>query len=66
MEKINLAFIGKKRKEKNLSLQYMAEKLGFKNASTYLKYESGVYGFKADMLPVLSKVFKCDMRKFFC
>ena len=43
----------------------MAEKLGFKNASNYYKYETGEYSFKASMLPVLSKILNCDMKNFF-
>lgn len=45
MGKLNLSFIIRKRKEYGLSLQEMALMLGFKNASTYLKYENGCYSF---------------------
>ena len=62
---INLEFIKNKRIQLNISQQKMAEKLGFKNASTYLKYESGEYAFKADMLPLLSDILKEDMTNFF-
>ncbi len=65
MAEINLEYIAKKRKEYGFSLQYMAEKLGFSNASTYFKYEKGDYEFKANMLPILSEMFKCDMNYFF-
>lgn len=65
MGKLNLIFIIRKRKEYGLSLQEMALMLGFKNAFTYLKYENGCYSFKADMLPILSKAFRCDMKNFF-
>ena len=43
----------------------MAEILGFKNASTYLKYEKGIYAFKAEMIPVLAKALNCEIGNFF-
>ncbi len=66
MDVFNLDFIKKRRLEKNLTLKEMANALGFSNASVYWKYESGVYTFKAEMLPVLSKMLKCSISKFFC
>lgn len=65
MKKIDLEYMRNKRIELNLSQQYLANELGFKNASTYLKYENGDYAFKADMLPILAKIFKTDMENFF-
>jgi transcriptional regulator with XRE-family HTH domain len=65
MKKINLDFIKTKRENLGISLQQMAHHLGFKNASTYLKYEKGVYAFKAEHLPILAEVLKCDLRDFF-
>ncbi|HBF5457529.1 TPA: helix-turn-helix transcriptional regulator [Clostridioides difficile] len=65
MQKINYDFIRKRRIHLNLSLQIVAECLGFKNASTYLKYETGEYAFKAEMLPKLSKLFDCKIENFF-
>ena len=62
---INLKFIKTRRSELGISQQEMAEKLGFKNASTYFKYETGVYSFKAEMIPVLATELKCDMKNFF-
>ena len=47
-ERLNLPFIAKRRSECKLTLQEMAESLGFRNASTYLKYEKGEYDFKAN------------------
>lgn len=43
----------------------MATKLGFKNGSTYLKYEQGVYSFKAEQLPPLAKHLQCKITDFF-
>lgn len=61
----NLMFIKKRRLELDLTLQEMANKLGFKNASTYLKYESGEYSFKAEQLPMLANALDCNLVKFF-
>ncbi|MGG1657828.1 helix-turn-helix transcriptional regulator [Brevibacillus sp. NRS-1366] len=65
MERINLPFIAKRRIEHGLTLQEMAESLGFKNASTYLKYEKGDYDFKAKHMPVLAKKLKCKLNDLF-
>ncbi|AJH77501.1 MULTISPECIES: helix-turn-helix domain-containing protein [Heyndrickxia] len=65
MQQFNLAFIVKRRKELNLSLQYMADGLGFRNASTYLKYERGEYQLRANQLPILAKLLQCSVSDFF-
>lgn len=65
MKKLNLLFIKKRRLEINKTLQEMADCLGMKNASTYLKYESGLYSFKADQLPALAEALKCKITDFF-
>ncbi|CCL36145.1 TPA: helix-turn-helix transcriptional regulator [Clostridioides difficile] len=65
MKKINHDFIRKRRNALNLSLQNVAKELGFKNASTYFKYETGQYSIRADMLPKLSKILDCDIENFF-
>lgn len=62
---LNLEFIKNRRYELGISQQKMAEKLGFKNASTYFKYETGIYSFKADMIPVLAKTLNCNIENFF-
>jgi transcriptional regulator with XRE-family HTH domain len=56
---INLEYIANRRMELNLTLQDMAQALGFKNASTYLKYEKGEYAFKANHLPILCQMLQC-------
>lgn len=61
----DLDYIKNRRKNLKLPLQDTAEKLGFKNASTYLKYESGVYAFKAKQLPELAEILDCDITNFF-
>ena len=63
---LNLKFIINRRLEKKITRQHMAEKLGFKNASTYMKYEKGQYIFKASMLPILAKELGCEISDFFC
>ncbi|MDH6370583.1 transcriptional regulator with XRE-family HTH domain [Paenibacillus sp. PastF-3] len=65
MGNFNLEFIKKRRQELNLSLQEMAESLGFKNASTYMKYEDGTYLFKANHLPILANKLNANIEDFF-
>lgn len=62
---LNLEFIKKRRQELNISLQEMAESLGFKNASTYMKYEEGSYSFKANHLPILANKLDGKIENFF-
>lgn len=63
--KVNLSLLKEAREEKKISMQEMAEFLGFKNASTYLKYENGEYSFKLEMLPKLSKKLGIPYKNFF-
>lgn len=65
MNDFNLKFIEKRRNELDIPMQKMAIELGFKNASTYLKYERGDYSFKAKQLPLLAKILKCKVTDFF-
>lgn len=65
MKVVNLKFIQKRRQELGLSLQEMAENIGFKNASNYMKYEKGDYAFKADHLPILAKYLNCSLEDIF-
>lgn len=65
MIKVDLNLIKTKRSDFGLSMQTMADSLGFKNASTYLKYEKGEYSFKAEHLPILSRLLKCEIKDFF-
>lgn len=65
MKQLNLNYIKRRRIELGLSLQELANELGFKNASTYLKYENGDYLFKAEVLPILSITLKCEIENFF-
>lgn len=63
--KINLPFIKRKREEKGLSMQDMAELLGFKSAPAYFHYEKGERIFRADMLPVLAHAFNCKIEDLY-
>ncbi len=65
MDLLDLNFIKRRRSELGISQQKMAEILGFKNASTYLKYEKGMYAFKAEMIPILAKALNCEIGNFF-
>jgi transcriptional regulator with XRE-family HTH domain len=65
MQGLNLEFIKNRRNDKNISLQSMAEALGFKNASTYMKYETGEYSFRASHLPMLAKRLDCDINDLY-
>ena len=62
---LNLQYMRSRRQELNISLQEMAEALGFKNASTYLKYEMGDSAFKAIQLPVIAAKLNCQIENFF-
>jgi transcriptional regulator with XRE-family HTH domain len=65
MQNFNLDFIEQRRNELNIPMQKMADELGFKNASTYLKYERGDYAFKAKQLPTLAQLLNCRVADFF-
>ncbi|MBG9786615.1 helix-turn-helix domain-containing protein [Brevibacillus laterosporus] len=65
MKQINLGYIANRRTELGITLQEMAETLGFKNASTYMKYEKGTYCLKANHVPALSKKLNCKIEKLF-
>ncbi|MED4749909.1 helix-turn-helix transcriptional regulator [Brevibacillus choshinensis] len=65
MKRLNLEFIAATRNELGLTLQDMADALGFKNASTYMKYEKGDYSFKANHVPVIARMLKCTIEQLF-
>lgn len=65
MESLDLQFIKNRRNELSKTLQEVADSMDMKNASTYMKYENGTYAFKAEHLPMLSKVLKCKISNFF-
>lgn len=72
MQTLNLDYIKNRRNELGINLQDMADRMrklnngnGFKNASTYKKYEDGDYKFDAEHLPILAKILKCRITNFF-
>jgi transcriptional regulator with XRE-family HTH domain len=65
MYNLNLDLIRERRLELNLNLQEMADHLGFKHASTYMKYERGIYSFKADHVPLLAIHLKFPVEDLF-
>ncbi|WP_349407947.1 helix-turn-helix transcriptional regulator [Pseudalkalibacillus sp. SCS-8] len=65
MEYINLKYIKSRRINLRITQQHMARLLGFKHASTYLKYEKGDYCFKAHHLPLIARELRCDLNQLF-
>lgn len=65
MTTLDLAKIKHRRKEMRINQQEMAEMLGFKNASTYCKYENGDYTFDANHVPIIAKVLKFKVSEIF-
>lgn len=65
MKGVDLAQIKLRRKEMKITLKEMATTLGFKNASTYYKYEKGDYKFDADHIPIVAAKLKLRMRDIF-
>lgn len=65
MKEINLALIKKRRKEMRITLQEMAETLGYSDASSYYRYEKGIYRFDATQLPVICDKLKFKMNEIF-
>jgi len=65
MDILNLQYIKARRMELHKTLQEVADSLGIKNASTYMKYENGTYAFKAEQLPKLAKALECEITDFF-
>lgn len=65
MAKFNLEFIKLRRKELGITSVTMAKALGFKDPSTYWKHENGQHKFKAEAIPLLAKLLKCQPQNFF-
>jgi transcriptional regulator with XRE-family HTH domain len=62
---LNLDYIKGRRGELGITLKEMALELGFRSASTYKKYEDGIYTFKAKHLPVLAKKLQCQLSELY-
>lgn len=65
MEVLDLQYIKSRRMKLSKTLQELADFLGMKNASTYMKYENGTYSFKAEQLPKLAEALECKITDFF-
>ncbi|MEO3947672.1 helix-turn-helix transcriptional regulator [Gorillibacterium sp. CAU 1737] len=65
MNTVDLEKIRARRKEMRISQQEMAELLGFKNASTYCKYEKGLYKFDANHIPIVAEKLKFKVKDIF-
>ena len=65
MDTLNLKFIKERRKKQRFTLQQAANMLGLSNGSVYYKYESGIYAFKAETLPMLANILSCSISDFF-
>ena len=62
---INYKFIKERRKALKLTQEEVAERLNLCNGSQYSKIERGEYRLRAEWLPVLAKILKCSITKFF-
>lgn len=65
MQEVNLVLIKQRRKEMRITLLQMAHMLGFRDASTYWKYEEGVYKFNAEHIPIVAEKLKLKMSEIF-
>lgn len=62
---LDLKGIKDKRSNLNISLREMADSIGLKDASTYMRYEKGTYLFKANHLPILAEKLNCSIQSLF-
>lgn len=53
------------RKQNNITCKQMAEKLGFKTASTYHKKENGVLSFSLIEAAIISMIFNMSIEQIF-
>lgn len=65
MTELDLGRIKTRRKEMRINQQEMAETLGFKNASTYCKYENGDYNFEANHVPAIANKLRLKLTEMF-
>ena len=65
MLQLDYKYIKNRRIELGITQKVAAEKMGMNQASTYLKYETGVYELKAKHLPDLAKLLNCKISHFF-
>lgn len=65
MTEIDLKLIHKKRIERHISLDYMANLLGLSQRGSYLLKEQGKRKFTVDELPILSKALDIPIDKLY-
>lgn len=66
MDKVfDYEFLKSRRKECNVSQETLSKALGFKNSSTYSKYENGDTPLKVNMLLIISSELKSPISSFF-
>lgn len=63
--RVDLQLIKTKREEYHYTLQDMADFLGLKTRSEYLKRENGDYKFKSVEMPILAKKLHTPINRFF-
>lgn len=63
--KLDLPLIKNKRLAKGFTNKEMAEALGIRNHTGYLRRETGKYKFKASELPLLAKKLNIPLEKIF-
>lgn len=65
MFRVNLQLIKDTRLEKGLSLQEMADSLGFNDKVKYYRRETGEYKFHPEELPLVAKTLEIPIEKIF-
>lgn len=65
MKRINTAVVQEKMTKKKITLKEMAEILGYKHASSCLKYLRGESQFKAYHVPVLMQTLELTFEELF-
>lgn len=62
---IDCNFMRKRRLELEYTQTYMAFCLGYKQSSSYYKYENGDQDLRAVHLPILAQLLECDIDTLF-
>lgn len=65
MPEVNLKLIKQRRTELGLTQAMMAKELNLAFAEKYARRENGIYKFQVEELPILAKILKIPMEKFY-
>lgn len=65
MPEVNLRLIKQRRMELGLTQAMMAKELNLSFAEKYTRRENGIYKFQVEELPILAKILKIPMEKFY-